>query len=79
MPIITIERTKKVIHSLFPSAVHEKKVKKYLDAEWRFPTERDLEIPEDATVYFKEKDHYLWSLCSYFFEYKNGMVKGFWL
>ena len=68
-----------VIKSIFPSVVHAKKLNKYQEAEWRQTTDRDLEIPEDATVYFKNENHYFWSLCSYFVEYKNGMTKAFWL
>ena len=72
-------RTETVIKSIFPSVVHAKKLNKYLATEWRNPTPKDLEIPEDATIYFRNDNHYLWSLCSYFVEYKNGMVKAFWL
>ena len=72
-------RVETVIKSIFPSVVHAKKLNKYLATEWRNPTPRDLEIPEDATVYFRNDNHYLWSLWSYFVEYKNGMVKVFWL
>lgn len=68
-----------VIKSIFPSVVHNKKLQKYSEAEWRDPNPKDLEIPLDATIHFKESNHYLWSLCSYFVEYKNGMVKAFWL
>ena len=71
--------TETVIKSIFPSVVHSKKLNKYREAEWKEPTDRDLEIPDDAVIYFKENNHYLWSICSYFFEYKNGMTKAFWL
>ena len=72
-------RTETVIKSIFPSVVHAKKLNKYREAEWKDASESDLSIPDDATIYFKESNHFFWSLCSYFVEYKNGMVKGFWL
>ena len=72
-------RTKTVIKSIFPSVVHAKKLNKYEEAQWKDADQRDLSIPDDAVIYFKEDNHFLWSVCSYFVEYKNGKVKGFWL
>ena len=72
--------TEKIIEQIFPITT-EKKLKRYRDAPWAKATGTidTYSIPEDAFIYFKEEDHFLWSICSFFFEYKRGMVKGVFL
>ena len=51
-------RAETVIKSIFPSVVHAKKLNKYREAEWKDASESDLSIPDDATIYFKESNHF---------------------
>ena len=72
-------RVETVIKSIFPSVVHTKKLNRYKEAEWKDANQSDLSIPDDAVIYFKEDNHFFWSICSYFVEYKDNKVKAFWL
>ena len=59
--------------------VGPKKVEKYKSAPVSKAQPRDLEIPEDATVYIKKDGYVFWSLGAFFCEVRGEEVKVFWL